>query len=1050
MIALETARLTQNTVTHDPSEHYFPVINGVITPMHTLAPILSHQFPDTPSWQQGVIVGDAAVDQAHKMYLAVQDFQSIIDTMTLNQANNHIVDAHLYEMMTENRPVRPYFDLEWDAEQLDETTILTTVIPIIVQCLHDVGFETCRGLSIYTASGACSTHVIPSGRKASFHILFDTVQVFANVAHHREFMRTVLLPYIKQHKADFDALLWKTTSDSPRLVIDAQPYTKNQTFRLPHQSKWVSGTSRPLILYDNLEYPYSEVYTAGIYEDPATLSLIHMDITPKPTNRLITIPKGVESTEFPKVVDLCACLTPAFLQEYESTRNLIWLLWGTEQTTRMHEHIHQVCRRGSNYEWKWVEEMIKAYRFTGFTVGSLVMWARSCAEGAVENILNKYKTIYYEELFQKTMKPAQHHIIHERYLGNQVSFGKNDTIMIQSHLGTGKTIAITNYIRSQTIERLLIISPRKSYTHSQLGVFLSDVTLLPPLESYMDHTGSISHLPYVIIQVESLHRVGEWFEPYDLVILDESESILTQLHSAMTNGDNLINNHQVFETALRTAKNVIFADAFMTDRTFHVAKALRDPAKTILIENTFQPYSREAILLRKTGSEEANLGAFCERIMTALRAGRRIVVVWTSKRIGEEFEARHLKNGEFPYLFYHSDSDKEDVKGLQNVRERWAGIQCLMMTTSITVGISYDPHIDELEYDEAFLYGSSTTALPRDIAQSLLRVRVLKANRLTYVTNIPVYAVEECGFTNVCNLLEKKEDHLLKEHPLAKWSMCPMWARWNHAYNENERRCSCTYYKEILERYLVNSGYTLKMELEDVPMLAQPLPRPEGVDWDNIPEITSEDAKEIRGRIHRGEAHTLEKRSYQRFMFSMQFKAGHEDIQRDMWVKYIESGKSESFWNVVLEKRMTLEEMAQAEAKKRFAMMAGSRLKHRETLERFLRIMEMEHSQDSIVVEHERLVELGPALCAAEAEFRAGMGLRASRRKGEWKVGNTIDLISLMLEEWGGGDVRNEVKMVRKQTKTEKCYTLHINENAILWHSLLNSNIKMDDFMIKL
>ena len=622
--------------------------------------------------------------------------------------------------------------------------------------------------------------------------------------------------------------------------------------------------------------------------------------------------------------------------------------------------------------------------------------------------------------------------------------------MIQSHLGTGKTIAITNYIRRQTIERLLIISPRKSYTYSQLGVFLADVTLLPPLESYMDHTGSISHLPYVIIQVESLHRVGEWFEPYDLVIVDESESILTQLHSTMTNGDNLINNHQVFETVLRTAKKVIFADAFMTDRTFHVAKALRDPSKTVLIENTFQPYSREAILLRKTDSEEANLGAFCERIMTALREGRRIVVVWTSKRIGEEFEARHLKDGEFPYLFYHSDSDKEDVKGLQNVRERWAGIQCLMMTTSITVGISYDPRMDELEYDEAFLYGSSTTAIPRDIAQSLLRVRVLKANRLTYVTNIPAYAVEECGFTNVCNLLEKKEDQLLKEHPLAKWVMCPSWARWNHAYNENERRCSCTYYKEILEKYLVNSGYTLRVELEDVPMLVEPAVQPVGVDWDDIPEITWKDAKEICGKIHRGEANTLEKRAYQRFMFSMQFKAGHEDVQKDMWVKYVEAGKSESFWNVVLEKRMTVEEMARAEAKKRFAMMAGSRLKHRETLERFLRIMGMAHSQESIVVEHERLVELGPALCAAEAEFRAGMGLRASRRKGEWKVGNTIDLISMMLEEWGGGDVRSEAVMVRNEEMLKRKYTIYLNENNILWDSLLNSNVKMDDFMIKL
>ena len=107
-----------------------------------------------------------------------------------------------------------------------------------------------------------------------------------------------------------------------------------------------------------------------------------------------------------------------------------------------------------------------------------------------------------------------------------------------------------------------------------------------------------------------------------------------------------------------------------------------------------------------------------------------------------------------------------------------------------------------------------------------------------------------------------------------------------------------------------------------------------------------------------------------------------------------------------------MEEMARAEAKKRFAMMAGSRLKHRETLERFLRVMGMTHSQESIVVEHERLVELGLLLEPLETELRTGMGLRASRRKGEWKVGNTIDLISMMLEEWGGGDVRSDTKRV--------------------------------------
>jgi len=1081
----------------DISEYCFPVINGAIVPSTTLAPVLAYEFPDTPAWQQGIVAGDAMADHAHKEYMAVSDFQSLIRTLQRNQANHYYDDAHMYELMTENRPVRPYFDLEWDAEQLDEGHVLTTVIPIILQCLHDVGFRTCRGLSIYTASGACSTRVIPSGKKSSFHVLFDTVEVFTNVAHHQEFVRNILLPYIKKDKDEYQSLLWTNTSHVKQLVIDAQPYNKHQTFRLPHQSKWVSGKSRPLILHDNhFGCPYSEVYTAGVYEDPATLTLISLERKPKPVPHT-AITEGVESPDFMKMVELCTCLTPDFLHEYESTRNLIWMLWGTEHTTRMRDHIHRVCQRGANYEWKWVENMIKAYQFTGFTIGSLIMWARACSEGAVENILKKYRPNYYEELFQKTMKPAQHHIIHERYLGDHISFEDNDTVMVMSHLGTGKTVAITNFIRSQNIERLLIVSPRKSYTHSQLGVFLADVTLLPPLESYMDHMGSLSHLPYLIIQVESLHRIGEWFQPYDLVIMDESESILNQLHSTMTNGDNLVNNHQVFEAVLRTAKHVIFADAFMTDRTFHVAKELRNPAKTVLIENTFQPYSREAILLRKTDSDEVNLGAFSERILTALRAGRRIVVVWTSKHIGEEFEAR-LKKEKFSYIFYHSDSNRDDVIGLQNVRERWAGIQCLMMTTSITVGISYDPIVgigshtavhnnpvveavhnnpvveavhnnpvveavhnnpvveavhgeSDPRYDEAFLYGSSTTALPRDIAQSLLRVRVLKANRLTYVTNIPAYAVEQCGFTNVCNILAAKEDRLLKEHPLAKWSMCPPWARWNHAYNENERRCSCTYYKDVLERYLVNSGYTLKVELEDVPILAEePVVLPSGIEWDDIPEITSEDAKEIRGRIHRGMADTLEKRSYQKFTFSMQFKECEEEVKKSMWVKYIESGKSEAFWNVVLEKRMSMEEMVRAEAKKRYAMMAGCRLKHRETMERFMGMIGLQHSQESIVVEHERLVEWGPALCAAEVELRAGMGLRASRRKGQWKVGNTIDLIALMLEEWGGGTVRSEAIITKEKRKSVREYTIYLNENSILWDSIRDSNAKMDEFMVKL
>jgi hypothetical protein len=1027
-------------------EIIFPVINDKIAPSSVLAPVSAHRFASEPRWKQGIVASDPLPDTGHKEYLAIADYTKLIATLSYNESCGIIDDAHLYEIIPEDRPVRPYFDLEWDSSQLDEITVLTTLIPIIFECLHSVGFKGGNGISLYTASGSCSTNNFPSGNKSSFHLLIDTYEVFLNISHHKRFIDTILLPAVK----DEPKLSWMNAKNMVKLVVDKAPYSKHQAFRLPQQSKYVSGVSRPLLLYDcePLGYTHSAVHTAGVYEDPATLTLIRMAEPQKPAPSLIS-KTGTESAEFHKVAELCTCLNTEFLQDYESTRNLIWMLWALEQTERMRDLIHSVCRRGRNYEWKWVEEIMKGLTFRGFTVGSLVKWARDAAGNAVNDIIAKYKDVYYQELFQTTMKPTHHRVVNQRYLG-LLTFDGHDTLMIHSHLGTGKTQSITSLISRADYQRILIVSPRKSYTTAQMGEFEAE-SALPPLQSYLDLAGPLYYIDYLILQVESLHRIGEWFQPYDLVILDESESILCQLHSTMTHGDYLISNHQVLELAVKTAKHVILADAFMTDRTFHFASALREPSRTMLLENTYQPYTREAILL-KTGGTEVNMEGFYARIMTALRAGRRIVVVWTSKRIGEEFEERFLKKEAFTYLFYHSDATKEEQLGLKNVDESWSNIQCLMMTTSITVGISYDPRMNELEYDEAFLYGTSTTALPRDIAQSLLRVRVLKANRLTYVTNIPAYAVEECGFTNVCNMLTVKEDRLIKEHPLVKWARCPTWARWNHAYNENERRCSCTYYKEVLEKYLVNSGYELKEELEEVTVTTEEVQEEkQGALWGDISDITREQAEEIHKDIRAGNADRWDKLAYQKYSFREQFLISvDEGAISKFWEKFVMSRATDKFWNVVLEKRMTLDEMVRGEARRRFAPMVTHRIKRREALERFLGIIGLTHSQEAAVLSHEQLVALGEPLQAAEVELRAGMGLRASQRKGEWKIGNTMDLIRVILEEWGGGTARSEVKVKKVNKKLEREYILYLNEKNVLWDSIRDYNGKMDDFIIKL
>lgn len=96
---------------------------------------------------------------------------------------------------------------------------------------------------------------------------------------------------------------------------------------------------------------------------------------------------------------------------------------------------------------------------------------------------------------------------------------------------------------------------------------------------------------------------------------------------------------------------------------------VRNRCSAQYVENTFQPYERKAIHLAPIHKDirTANLGGFCERIMAALQAGRKIVVLWTSKRRGLWFVQNFLTGTSYSHLFYHSGS--EEQAGLTNVHE---------------------------------------------------------------------------------------------------------------------------------------------------------------------------------------------------------------------------------------------------------------------------------------------------------------------------------------------------------------------------------------------
>jgi hypothetical protein len=767
-----------------------------------------------------------------------------------------------------------------------------------------------------------------------------------------------------------------------------------------------------------------------------------------------------QSPGFNQAIEIAQLVHRAFLSDYNNARDFIWCLWGIEQSLRMKEFLYKICPRPAHRDEdiRFIDTILKAWKYCGLTIGSLIKWATECSgKDAVSAVMREHPSHYMNELFFMKLRPSDMTVICSRYLGNiDITC---PTIIIKSRLGTGKTHSIKQIIRDGGFSRIIIVSARKSYTHYQHGELNMANDMPTKFVSYLDVPfGRLASVPYIIIQVESLHRVARDFVPYDLVILDECESILNQLHSIQTNGDNLISNHETLEKIVRTAGKCVMADAFVSDRTFSFARELRDSRGMRFIHNTFQPYERKGILLKGVDRDErvANIGGFCERIVEALKASKKIVVVWTSRKRGEWFIEKYLKMFKgVTWAFYNSQSSGEELAGLKNVEVAWRGIQCLMMTTSITVGINYAPSGEGFEFDEAFLYATSSSSLPRDIAQALLRVRVLKLNRLTYVLEARcsgVYGVR--GMEAIETMMKGREEALTKGHPLIRWATIPTWARLNHYFNENEARISRSEYRGVLETYLIDCGYVLTEEghlpCEKIVGLKLSDVSDELREWNSIPDIDYERMDDIYMDIKHGVATVKDIMAYKKTVFCAQFDMSACSVEdlKQLWGRFHGSGHEAAFWNVIREKRMTVEQLIEEEAGKRYSIMAGGSIKRREAIEKVLKVVGMRYSQQEIVLDAAGLEQVGGALCAIGGDVREGLGIRVGRNKGEWKVANTIDFIRAVLGEWGRCEVKSIVKRYKKCGTIIREYTLEINKGNKFWDIIHNYNINYDDLLI--
>ena len=375
---------------------------------------------------------------------------------------------------------------------------------------------------------------------------------------------------------------------------------------------------------------------------------------------------------------------------------------------------------------------------------------RSGSNKYMEGFLNKITCYYYPGAFDKYHKMWTAKKLFAEQIQNFEKYEKYneqycryedlkdvDGIVIKSGMGTGKTHYVKELAKNNVFKSMIVISPRMSYSFNKTYDF-QDV--YDKFKDYTEIRGKMFNwlnCRYLAIQFESLKNISHITEDtaYDLVILDESESVLSQV-SSTTNGESSYQNFNTLIDLFHYAKKFVIADAYLMQRSLSFAKDVSDICKKKIIYNVneYKEIGRVAKVLgnAKTLYELPTLQSkFMNHMIKSLKEGKKIVAAVGSKTYMENLKAGILEamgpDFDSKIRMYSSKSGDDIMNDLKDINKAWAdpNIMLVIYTTKITVGVDFN--LKDV-FDCCYIYGTSTCPIARDLMQSHFRVRHLKDN----------------------------------------------------------------------------------------------------------------------------------------------------------------------------------------------------------------------------------------------------------------------------------------------------------------------------------
>ena len=303
------------------------------------------------------------------------------------------------------------------------------------------------------------------------------------------------------------------------------------------------------------------------------------------------------------------------------------------------------------------------------------------------------------------------------------------SLNIKSPYGTSKTQLLIKAIENYQVKKILFLSYRKTLTYDIQNNFQNI-----GFGNYLENDLNCNRL---IIQCESITKLDYIFNDdevplYDLVIIDESERVLSQFNSKTFDGNGR-NSFDYLVAIIANCGKLITLDGDQSNRTYSFVSQFEGTSINII--NTIKNNNK---IIQLTEDEQQ----FKEDIFTSLTEGQNLVICSQSATLAETYE-QELKE-QFPnkkiMLYVGAMDDQTKTEHAKDVVKHWVEYDCILYSPTFEAGVNFDIE----HFDKCYCILSSGSSCQAAVFQMLSRVRKFTNNKiLTFTNGIKDYDITE-------------------------------------------------------------------------------------------------------------------------------------------------------------------------------------------------------------------------------------------------------------------------------------------------------------------